>query len=236
MFVEPMKELFSRSQPITLDFQKITADTPLTQNIEAYFKDQLVQSRNPRRPENRQAFNNQALATSGARYLVGMYGEDRVAMLSDTPAGREGRTIHMAVDIFAKELEPVFAPASGEIVRSGYEEGFGEFGNYVILQPQGASYYMFFGHLASDRLPAGLVKQGQVIAHLGDYKNNENGGWSRHLHLQILTELPPQGKAPIGYSTAKDFEANAKLFPNPFDYFPDWHILDTCAKLKSRLD
>jgi murein DD-endopeptidase MepM/ murein hydrolase activator NlpD len=156
--------------------------------------------------------------------LVGSYGEDRVAMLADTPAGREGRTIHMAVDIFTNQLEPVFAPISGNIISSGYEEGFGEYGNYIILKPDNGDYYIFFGHLSSDKNGLGSVKQGQTIAHLGDYTNNENGGWSRHLHLQILTELPLKGMTPDGYSTRADFAKNKLLYPNPMTYFPEWQL------------
>lgn len=222
MLVEPMEELFSRSERIFLDFHKITDAMHPEVNIQHYFQDLVANNRNPRKPENRQEFNNRALAFLNARYLIGRYGEDRIALLADTPAGKQGRTIHMALDIFAKDLEPVFAPASGVIVRSGYEEGFGEYGNYIILQPGGADYYIFFGHLANNRSATGSVKRGQLIGYLGDYADNENGGWSRHLHLQILTTLPAKGTTPPGYSTKADLALNQKLFPDPLTYFTRW--------------
>jgi murein DD-endopeptidase MepM/ murein hydrolase activator NlpD len=145
-------------------------------------------------------------------------------MLSDTPAGKIGRTIHLGMDIFSANLEPVYAPCAGKIVRSGYERGFGEYGNYLILQPKQADYYLFFGHLANNRLGIGPVDNGQVIGHLGDYEDNENGGWSRHLHIQILKQLPPTNETPIGYSTMNDFVTNHNLFPDPLDYFPEWQL------------
>lgn len=221
---EPLEGLFTRSKVVLLDFSQITPSTPREENIQSFFEGTMKNNENPRLPQNRQQFNNRMLEKTGARYLIGRYGEDRVAMLADTPAGKEGRTIHMAIDIFCKELEPVVAPVSGMIVRSDYEEGFGEYGNYIILQPANADYYLFFGHLANDRIPIGPVEQGQLLAHLGDYKNNENGGWSRHLHVQILTELPEAGKTPAGYSSKKALAQNQQLFPDPMPYFPSWKL------------
>lgn len=222
---EPLEELFSRSKIVLLDLSQITPSTPQNENIEAFFEKEMQDGKNPRLPQNRQQFNNHMLKETGARYLIGRYGEDRVAMLADTPAGKEGRTTHMAIDIFCKDLESVAAPASGTVVRSGYEEGFGEYGNYIIFEPHDADYYIFFGHLANDRVPTGAVDQGQILAHLGDYMNNENGGWSRHLHLQILTELPEPNKTPPGYSSKSALLQNQKLYPDPMTYFPEWKLL-----------
>jgi murein DD-endopeptidase MepM/ murein hydrolase activator NlpD len=224
MLSEPLVGLFDHSKLITLDFAKITKNIPPELNIQQYFEDLNTLGDNPRLPENRQKFNNRAIDSWASRYLVGAYGEDRIAMLSDTPAGREGRTIHMAIDIFSKELEPVYAPCDGEIIVSNYEEGFGEYGNYLIIRPDAADYYIFLGHLGSNRMGVGPVKNGQKIAHLGDHANCENGGWSRHLHLQILKVLPPKKLTPQGYSTKGDFAANSRLYPNPLDYFPGWRL------------
>jgi murein DD-endopeptidase MepM/ murein hydrolase activator NlpD len=188
--LEPMPELFSKSELLILDFSEINANFPEYENIKLFFKDMTSQGLNLRHPENRQAFNDRMIKKTNCHYLIGRYGEDRIAMLNDTPAGIEGRTIHMAVDVFASNLEPVMAPCDGEVVISSYEEGFGEYGNYLIFKPGASDFYIFFGHLSSDRNLLGLCKKGEVIAHLGDYANNENGGWSRHLHLQILKELP----------------------------------------------
>lgn len=222
--MEPMPELFTRSKTIILDFDQLNEQTPEAENIQSFFSASLKEGKNPRLPQNRQEFNDSMIASTGHRYLIGRYGEDRVAMLADTSAGKSGRTIHMAYDIFAKDLEPVSAPCDGQIVASDYEDGFGEYGNYVILQPPKADYYIFFGHLGADRIAEGYVKKGQLIAHLGDYKDNENGGWSRHLHLQILKKLPARGSTPQGYSTRTDFISNSLLYPDPLPYFPEWQF------------
>lgn len=165
---ELLPGLFTNSKIIILDFAKIAKKVPVELNIQQYFEGLDKLGSNPRLPENRQKFNDAAIDFSGSRYLIGNYGEDRIAMLKDTPAGREGRTIHMAIDIFSKDLEPVYAPCDGEIIASSYEEGFGEYGNYLILKPVEADYYIFLGHLSADRIKVGPVKGGQEIADLGD--------------------------------------------------------------------
>ncbi len=61
------------------------------------------------------------------------------------------------------------------------------------------------------------MSKGEQIAKLGDFIEGENGGWSRHLHYQILTDLPSQGTTPIGYSTELDLPSNKNKFPDPKD-------------------
>lgn len=223
-FAAPLKGLFNSSKRLVLDFTKIDPTAPDNENFEKIFHEYDVKNLNPRHPENRQRINDKLLAETGFRYLIGQYGEDRTVMLADTPAGKQGRVIHMAIDIFSKELEPVFSPCDGNIIKIGYEPGFGEYGNYIIIQPDGADFYFFFGHLSSNRPYASRVYKGQEIAHLGDYLQNENGGWSRHLHIQMLTNLPEDGITPDGYSTKEEFGTNSTKYPNPLDYFPNWHV------------
>lgn len=223
-FAEPLEELFSNSKQLVLDFTKIGSNIPDNENFEKIFQGYKSKNLNPRQPENRQLINNTLLDEAGFRYLIGQYGEDRTAMLADTLAGKEGRVMHMAIDVFSKDLEAVLSPCDGEIVRSNYEPGFGEYGNYIIVRPDAADYYFFFGHLSAERPHIGRVSKGQQIAHLGDYLQNENGGWSRHLHIQMLTELPEEGATPDGYSSKEMFSTNSIKYPNPLDYFPEWQL------------
>lgn len=222
---EPLEQLFTRSQLMILDFSQIPLDAPHTSNIELFFKDSEAEGLNPRLPENRQRFNNDMLDATGARYLVSRYGEDRRAMLAGSTIAAQGRTLHMGVDIFAKDTETVYAPCDGQIVQVGREPGDHTFGYYAILKPKDIDTYMFFGHLSKDQPTLGPVKAGQPFARLGDYRNQENGGWSRHLHLQVFVQLPKDGQPLVGYSTRADFAANSRRFPDPMVYFPDWHSL-----------
>lgn len=226
VLLAPLTDMYESSKKIYLDFNNLRVDLPENENFQSIFKKYTQNGLNPRQPQNRQKINDELINKTGYRYLIGQYGEDRTAMLSDTPAGQEGRVMHMAVDIFSKDLEPVFSPCNGEIVVSDYEVGFGEYGNYIIIKPDDLDFYIFFGHLSNKRPKIGRVVKGMQIAQLGDYHDNENGGWSRHLHIQMLKELPPKGKTPNGYSTKADLNKNSQKFPSPLKFFTEWQIAD----------
>ena len=222
-FAEPLPKVFSSSKLLVLDFTQIPKDAAPVENIQQFFEDCKRRGINPRLPENRQKFNDRLLTRSGKRYLVSRYGEDRSAMLKDSPIAKEDRVLHLGIDIFCKDQEPVLAPCDGEIVRVGYEKRPQSYGHYLIIkQDSSEDLYLFFGHLSKELPAIGKVKAGDKIARLGDFKNNENGGWSRHLHLQMMTDLPPEGETPIGYSTKADIIANSKKFPDPKQYFGDF--------------
>jgi hypothetical protein len=94
----------------------------------------------------------------------------------------------------------------------------------LILQPYNSDYSIFFGHLSQNKAGVGATQIGQTIGTVGDYTQNENGGWSRHLHVQILKSIPPEGTTPDGYSTEVNYAHSALQFPNPMNYFPEWQL------------
>lgn len=220
---EPLEGLFEHSRWVTLDLIKITNEVPDDENIYRFFERLQTNGLEPRSAENRQAFNDSLLGKAGVRYLVSGYGEDRSEMLKGSEIAKQGRTIHLGVDIFCKELETIYTPCDGEIVEVGYESENHSFGNFVILKPDDASLpYLFFGHLSNSSKPNGHVKAGDSIGSLGDYQDNENGGWSRHLHLQCFAQLPRNAQERIGYLSKKDFESIGHLYPNAMELFPNW--------------
>lgn len=220
-FSEPLEGLAVSSKLLILDFSQIPAGTPPECDMQEFFATCASKGINPRAPANRQEFNNKMLRHTGARYLVSRYREDRSSMLADSSIMQEGRTLHLGIDIFAENLEDVYAPCDGIIVRAGREPGDHSFGYYLVLQPDDIQgIYIFLGHLSINIPTEGTrVRRGQKIAALGDYESGENGGWSRHLHLQIFTALPERHNL-AGYSSAKDFPQNTKLYPDPGKYFP----------------
>ena len=220
---EPLSQLFSRSQLLTLDFDQIPAGTPDDENIALFFASYAARGKDPRSPKYRQAFNNHVLHKNNMRYLIGRYGEDRRAMLSGSSIAKEKRTIHLGIDCFCKKTETVYAPCDGRIEQIGREPGSHSFGNYIIFRPAMIpNIFFLFGHL-SGRLPTekSAISEGQPIAQLGDYANDENGGWSVHLHIQVLTELPAANQPLIGYCTKKDFAVYRHRFPDPSHFFQD---------------
>src|SRR3989338_7547321 len=214
---ELMPDLFTKSEIMILDFNQIPNDTPDFKNIKLFFEQSKASGKDPKAPENRQKFNNNFLDKAGLRYLISRYGEDRIEMLKGSKIAEEGRTTHLGIDIFSKNLEPVYAPCDGEIVVTEFEEGGHSFGHFVILKPDPkvTENYIFLGHLSKDLPNKGPVKKGQKIADLGDFVDGENGGWSRHLHVQLLRDLPGQNVIPPGYSSKENFAQKMLEYPNP---------------------
>jgi murein DD-endopeptidase MepM/ murein hydrolase activator NlpD len=224
--LEPMTGLFNNSRLLILDFSQIPTDALPEENIQKYFEECKAQGQDPRLPANRQRFNDRLLEKLDVRYLVSRYGEDRIAMLEGSSIAKDRRTIHLGIDIFASNQEIVYAPCDGKIVRTNEESENHSFGHFLIFKPNDNSVpYILFGHLAANPRQPGTVYAGEPIAKLGDYINHENGGWSRHLHLQMLTELPPADQAPPGYGLMDVFTQELQQqFPDPMPYFPEWHI------------
>ncbi len=214
---ELLPELFTKSELMILDFNQIPSNLPEYKNIKLFFEKSRDAGNDPKLPENRQEFNNNFLDKTGKRYLISRYAEDRIEMLRGSKIAEEWRTIHLGIDIFSKNLEIVYAPCNGEIVATGFEEGGHSFGHYLILKPdlKLTKNYIFLGHLSKELLNIGSVTKGQKIADLGDYVNGENGGWSRHLHVQLLADFPQNNLLPPGYSSKENLNQSMIKYPHP---------------------
>lgn len=169
----------------------------------------------PRAAQSRQRFNDALARARGKRYLVGRWGEDRGALLAGTAIAAAGRTVHLGVDVFSPDCAEVLAPCDGVIVGAGYEPGPAGWGHWRVVEP-GDGPWILYGHLGAGARADGPVRAAEPFARLGDA--GENGGWSRHLHLQMLTSLPAAGEPPPGYATHGDREALAQ-FPDPGRWF-----------------
>ena len=139
-------------------------------------------------------------AAAGATVGVGRYGEARLvygapAFRSPGNDGDEARTIHLGLDLFAPPGTPIHSPLPGTVVSVVDNSAPGDYGPTVILRhttPDGTGFHTLHGHLGratpGHLEPGGRVDAGDVIGWLGDA--DVNGGWSPHLHLQIIALDP----------------------------------------------
>lgn len=115
----------------------------------------------------------------------------RPEQLLDTfaDARSEGRT-HDAIDIMAPADTPVLAATDGKILKLFTSER----GGTTIYQLSADQKFIFYyAHLAryADGLTEGsLVRQGEVIAYVGDTGNAGAGNY--HLHFSIATVSDPK--------------------------------------------
>lgn len=214
---EIMPGIRTESEVVILDFSQIPEDLPSYKNIQSFFRRNTRKGVDPKTPEARQSFNDNFLRRTKKRYLIGRYGENRIEMLRGSRIASEGRTIHLGIDLFTQNSETLYAPFDGKVVLSGREGENHSYGNYCVLEHSFGEekIYTFYGHLSSQLPKVGTnIRRNEPFASLGSYKDNENGGWSIHLHFQLLVDLAPIG-VPIGYSTPNNFPENKEKFPDP---------------------
>jgi len=138
------------------------------------------------------------LRDEGTSLGIGLYDEAR--LLYDTgpvePGDRpeaEPRRVHLGIDLFAEPGTPVHAPLSGAVHDFGDNASPGDYGPVVLLRHEtddGVPFYTLFGHLARASLDGLTVGRrfdpGERIGWIGDA--SINGGWTPHLHLQIIAD------------------------------------------------
>ncbi|MGJ8663000.1 MAG: aminotransferase class III-fold pyridoxal phosphate-dependent enzyme [Marinicella sp.] len=162
------------------------------------------------------------------QFLAGGYLEARSFYASDafsieSNQGKEYRTIHLGLDVWLPARTAVHAPLAGRIVGLHDNDARRDYGPTVILQhdyPAG-HFYTLYGHLSRQtlaRLSLGdLIQAGQWLAWVGD--SHENGGWSPHLHFQIMHDMLGHVHDFPGACTPNESAIFADLCPDPMLLF-----------------
>jgi len=148
-------------------------------------------------PQAYWAWLQNRMAQEGARFAIGLYGENRDVYKGDqfsTPASPEWRSQHLGTDIFVAAGTPLFAPLDGRVLSAVDNAIAFDYGPTVILEHQagegGPLFWTLYGHLSRETLAmvkeGQTIKAGQQIGSIGD--SSVNGGWAPHLHFQIIAD------------------------------------------------
>ena len=134
-----------------------------------------------------------------AAVAIGRYNEPRliytdpIFRLGSGPLD-ERRTIHIGLDLFADAGTPVYAPLDGTVHVATVNDRPQDYGGFIVLAhetPAGTPFYTLYGHLSHASIAAHKVgeriRAGQEIARFGE--PDENGGWTPHLHFQIISDM-----------------------------------------------
>ena len=184
-----------------------------------------------------------AIASAGAKVGVGMFLEPRIvytasAFIPEDPSTQESRTVHLGLDLFAPAGTGITAPLDGAVHLFAKTDSLLDYGHVIILEHEAGpdqTFYTLYGHLSAASIKELQIGQkipkGERFASLGDPE--ENGGWTSHLHFQIMTDLLGLGldfpgvcrfsEAPLwtGYSPDPNFildleqGRNEPLYPAP---------------------
>ncbi len=102
-------------------------------------------------------------------------------------ARSEGRT-HDAIDIPAPAETPVLAAADGKIVKLFQSERGGTTIYQLSSNQEMIFYYAHLSHYAEGLTEGNLVKQGEVIAYVGDTGNAGAGNYHLHFSIALVTD------------------------------------------------
>jgi 4-aminobutyrate aminotransferase-like enzyme/Ser/Thr protein kinase RdoA (MazF antagonist) len=141
----------------------------------------------------------EAMSEVGATVGIGRYNEARYLHLA--PAFATGnqptdeyRTVHLGMDLFVPVDTPVYAPLDGNIYAFADNAAPQDYGPVIVLEHKSTEHptlYTLYGHLSReslDRLTVGQhIAKGQQLGTVGS--SEVNGGWTPHLHFQLITDL-----------------------------------------------
>ena len=166
-----------------------------------------------------------AIERANAQVGFGGYAEARMvysspAFADEAAAPGERRTIHLGVDLFAPAGTAVNAPMAGTVAAFANNTAPQDYGPVMILEhstPDGTRFHSLYGHLALESLATlrvgRRVEAGQRIGSLGTAE--VNGGWTPHLHFQLITDLLGLGTVYPGVCRPSEREAWLALSPDP---------------------
>lgn len=155
--------------------------------------------------------------TKNGGWGVGGYLENRSKMYT-APQYENRRKIHMGIDIWAKEGEPVFSPLPGTVAYTGYHGEEGNYGGTIVLKHlfEGKDLFALYGHLSKNSLdqtrPGVKLEPGDIVGTLGG--PDENGNWPPHLHYQLSIVDPGEADMP-GVVAEDEVEEASKRYPDP---------------------
>src|SRR5712671_614323 len=167
----------------------------------------------------------QAMKCAGASVGVGRYDEPRLLYTSPLfgASGNptdERRTIHLGMDLFVEPGAPLSAPLDGVVHIVANNSAPQDYGALVTLRHKtggGEEFFTLYGHLSKDSLlslEAGQrVKRSQPFARVGSAQ--ENGGWTPHVHFQIILDLLELGADFPGVAAASQRAVWTSLSPDP---------------------
>jgi 4-aminobutyrate aminotransferase-like enzyme len=165
------------------------------------------------------------LAYAKATVAIGRYDEARAFYSSPLFGDRarpteERRTIHLGIDLFVEAGTPVSAPFDATVYAVANNKAMLDYGPVVILQHNsepGIEFFTLYGHLSEDSLaalpPGKRIEKGTTFARVGIAK--ENGGWTPHLHFQIVVDLLDCGTDFQGVAFTSQRAVWTSLSPDP---------------------
>jgi 4-aminobutyrate aminotransferase-like enzyme/Ser/Thr protein kinase RdoA (MazF antagonist) len=146
-------------------------------------------------------------------YTSPLFGESKIPI-------EQRRTIHLGMDLFVQPGTNLNAPLAGTVHLLADNAAALDYGPVVILRHvtgDGDEFFTLYGHLSRETLEklrvGQTIAQGEEFARVGE--PDENGGWTPHVHFQIILDLLDRGTDFPGVAPATERELWTSLSPDP---------------------
>ena len=159
--------------------------------------------------------NNSKVAFGGYNEVRNLY-KSSVLFNDDE---KEERNIHIGMDLWIKAGTPILAALDGTVYGFDFNAGKGNYGPTIILEHtiENQTFYTLYGHLSMESIAEIEIgthfKKGQQMATLGN--SSVNGGYSPHLHFQIIKKIEDYFGDYPGVCSKKDLDYYLENCPDP---------------------
>ncbi|MFC6095295.1 peptidoglycan DD-metalloendopeptidase family protein [Flavobacterium qiangtangense] len=133
--------------------------------------------------------NNALVAFGGYNEVRNLYKRSTIFNGEDF----DERNIHIGLDLWTKEGTEVTAALNGNVHSFNFNNSLGDYGPTIILEHlfEEEKFYTLYGHLSLESISNLQIgdefKKGEKLGTLGNAE--VNGGYSPHLHFQIIKNL-----------------------------------------------
>ncbi len=165
--------------------------------------------------ENYLQKNNAKVAFGGYNEVRNLY--NQTTLFNDEQT--DERNIHIGMDLWIKAGTLVLAALDGIVYGFDYNAGKGNYGPTIILKHtiKNQIFYTLYGHLSVESIEnieiGSNFKKGQTVATLGD--SSVNGGYSPHLHFQIIKNIEDNFSDYPGVCSKKNLDYYLENCPDP---------------------
>jgi 4-aminobutyrate aminotransferase-like enzyme/Ser/Thr protein kinase RdoA (MazF antagonist) len=154
---------------------------------------------------------------------IGPWGERRTVYTDTAFVSRfidgQRRIHHLGVDLFMPAGTPLYTPIAATVRSVEVEREPLGYGGLIALEhtPEGCpAFVTLWGHMSHEALtrlkPGQRLEAGALVGHMG--ADDQNGGWTPHLHFQMSTDIKLTAAEIIGVGESAYLDVWADLFPD----------------------
>lgn len=216
----PLETLFSKFENLKV----IDASIPYSQYtpIDLSVSNLDLSQIDMKNPKSFEKYIENHLSKNNAKVAFGGYNEERNLYKQNSlfyDEQTDERNIHIGMDLWINAGTSVLAVLDGIVYGFDFNTGVGNYGPTIILKHtiESQTFFSLYGHLSIESIQnltlGNFFKQGQTLGTLGE--SSVNGGYSPHLHFQIIKNIGKNCSDYPGVCSKKNLDYYLENCPDP---------------------